>query len=136
MLMIIPQVDLLTLHTVLTDFGLSRMMSQSYAIGTKTMLAGSPGFQSPEQLRSESTGPPSDVYAFGALAVVLYKRSALWPGLNHYQIMNKVTSNEYPNIDGVPGGMKGICASCFSSVALSRPKIHEILHKLIIFAAS
>lgn len=99
------------------------------------MLAGSPGFQSPEQLRSEGSGLPSDVYAFGALAVVLYKRSPLWPGLNYYQIMNKVTSNEYPNTDGVPGGMKGICASCFSSVALSRPKIHQILQKLMEFAA-
>lgn len=97
------------------------------------MLAGSPGFQSPEQLKSESTGPPSDVYAFGALAVVLYKRSPLWPGLNYYQIMNKVTSNENPNTDGVPGGMKEICASCFSSIALSRPKIYEILHKLMLF---
>ena len=66
------------------------------------MLAGSPGFQSPEQLRSESTGPPSDVYAFGALAVVLYKRCPLWPGLYYYQIMNKVTSNVYPSTDGVP----------------------------------
>ena len=70
-----------------------------------TMLAGSPGFQSPEQLRSESTGPPSDVYAFGAVTVVLCKRSPLWPGLNYYQIVNKVTSNVYPNTDGIPGGL-------------------------------
>lgn len=34
-------------------------------VGTKTMLAGTPGFQSPEQLKAESVGIPSNVYAFG-----------------------------------------------------------------------
>ena len=93
--------DTLTLHTILTDFGLARMMSQTTSIGTRTMLAGSPGYQSPEQLRSESCGTPSDVYAFGALTVVVLKESALWPGLNFFQIMQKVTNNEHPSVDGL-----------------------------------
>ena len=65
------------------------------------MLAGSPGYQSPEQLRSESCVIPSDVYAFGALTVVVLKESALWPGLNFFQIMQKVTNNEHPSVDAL-----------------------------------
>ena len=40
------------------DFGICQMMSVTNIIGTKTMLAGSPGFQSPEQVRNETVGPP------------------------------------------------------------------------------
>lgn len=55
--------DTLALKLTLTDFGLARFMNQSSCIGTKTMLAGSPGYQAPEQLRAESMGIESDVYA-------------------------------------------------------------------------
>ena len=61
----------MTLHTVLTEFGLARFMSHTSAMGTTTMLAGSPGYQSPEQLHTKSIGPPRDVYAFGGGSVLL-----------------------------------------------------------------
>ena len=57
---------------LLGDFGLFQVISETNAIGTRTMLAGSPGFQSPEQLTGESIGIPSDVYAFGAVALVVF----------------------------------------------------------------
>ena len=41
-------------------------------VGTKTMLAVTPGFQSPEQLKAESVGMPSNVYAFGGFLAVLF----------------------------------------------------------------
>lgn len=121
--------DTLTLHTILTDFGLAKLMSQTSSIGTKTMMAGSPGYQSPEQLRSESSGPPSDVYAFSALMVVMLKETPLWPGLNFFQIMHKVTNYEYPNIDGLPESIHVLCSKCFSKVA-SRPNIMVVLNHL------
>ena len=71
-------------------------------------------------------GTPSDVYAFGALTVVVLKESALWPGLNFSQIMQKVTNNEHPSVDGLIEGVKAICISCFSEVA-SRPNIEQVL---------
>ena len=121
--------DTLTLHTILTDFGLARLMSQTSSIGTKTTLTGSPGFQSPEQLRSESTGTPSDVYAFGALMVVFFKEAPLWPGLSLFQIMNKVTNNEKPNTEGLPENISTVCMKCFNTVA-ARPVMCEVLHEL------
>lgn len=64
------QVDSLTMHATLTDFGLAKAMS---AVGTRTMLAGSPGYQAPEQLRAESLGPHCDIYAFGCVMIVLFQ---------------------------------------------------------------
>ena len=40
--------------------------------GTKTMLAGSPGYQAPEQLQNKGLGLPSDIYALGAVLLVLF----------------------------------------------------------------
>ena len=93
------------------------------------MMAGSPGYQSPEQLRSESQGPPSDVYAFSSLMVVLFKQAPLWPGLNFFQIMHKVTNNEYPNTDGTPESIAVLCKKCFCNVT-ARLKITEVLKEL------
>ena len=66
------------------------MMSETNVVGTKTMLAGSPGFQPPEQLRNESLGLPSDVYALGAVLLVLFGETPVWPALSPFQIMYKV----------------------------------------------
>lgn len=123
------QVDRLTHHTILTDFGLARLMSQTSSIGTKTMLAGSPGYQSPEQLRSESLGISADVYAFGGVMVVVLKECPLWPGMNFFQIMNKVTNGQTPNTDGIVDTIAVVCNQCFRDVE-SRPRISVILGKL------
>ena len=59
-------------------------MSGTNVVGTKTMLAGSPGFQPPEQLKSESVGLPSDNYAIGAVLLVSIGETQVWPGLSPY----------------------------------------------------
>ena len=107
--MIFPQVDTGTLHAVLTDSGLARIMSKTTAIGTRTMMAGSPGFQPPEQLHSESIGVQCDVYAFGGVVAITITERVLWPGLNAFQIIQKVTvEEEKPNTDGMVDKMKNM----------------------------
>ena len=78
------------------------------------MLAGSPGYQSPEQLRAETTGPASDVYAFGAVTFVIMMESPLWPKLTHFQIMQKVSTNQSPDTSSLTcRDIKHICDQCF-----------------------
>ena len=55
-------------------------MTNTMAVGTKSMLAGTPGFQSPDQLKAESVGIPSDVYAFGGVLAVLFGEQPLSVG--------------------------------------------------------
>ena len=106
-------------------------MSATTTVGTKTMLAGSPGFQSPEQLRSEGLGLPTDVYALGAVLLVLFRETPVWPGLSPYQIMFKVAvSNEKPNTHLLPPPVKVICQACFEAVA-SRPPVKELLKAML-----
>ena len=49
-----------------------------------TMMAGSPGFQAPEQLRAQSIGLHCDVYVFGCVVIVLFQERVLCPGLTPY----------------------------------------------------
>ncbi len=96
--------DSFTIKATLTDFGLSRVMSGSAVISTKTMLAGMPGYQAPEQLRAESVGVHSDVYAFGCVLLCTksrcfgqachstkYYAKLLWPTRN--LIMSNLSGN-------------------------------------------
>ena len=80
--------DTATLHAMLTEFGLARM-SQTTSIGTRTVMAGSPGFQPPEQLRSKSIGPHCDVYAYGGVMTITITEHVLWPGLSFMRSCKK-----------------------------------------------
>ena len=115
----------------LGDFGLCQVMTGTNIIGTRTMLAGSPGFQSPEQLRSESLGLPSDVYALGAVLLVLFGERAVWPALSPFQIMYKVTvCHQKPETGHLPPQIKALCDACFLEVA-SRPPANLVLERIL-----
>ena len=104
---------------LLGDFGLSQIIEGTNTIGTKTMLTGTPGFQPPEQLRSESIGLTSDIYALGAVLLVLFSEKPVWPKLSPYQIMFKVTvSGEKPDTTVLPSQLQEVCRACFRDVAL------------------
>ena len=120
----------MTLHVTLTDFGLSHAMLNTSSIGTKTAMAGSPGYQSPEQLQAlkKEIGPPSDVFAFGCVIVTLYSEVPLWPGLTPFQIMCKVTIHkEKPGtMSDVPGELRVLCEKCLDYNIANRPTIIEV----------
>ena len=91
------------------------------------MMAGSPGFQAPEQLRAQSIGPYCDIYAFGCVVIVLFQEHVLWPGLTPYQILCKVSvQNELPDMSDLTGDMKSVCVRCLLPVE-SRPQADSIL---------
>ena len=123
----------MTLHATLTDFGLSHAMVNTLSIGTRTAMAGSPGFQSPEQLQAikKDIGPPADVFAVGCVIVTLFQEAPLWPGLTPFQIMCKVTvQKEKPNMSDMPSELSEICKKCLQYEVTSRPSIIEVQKEL------
>ena len=75
--------------------------------GTKTKLAGSPGYQAPEQLQNKGLG---DIYAFGAVLLVLFGERQVWTFLSPFQNMYKVTM---PDIAHLPPSVQEVCKMCF-----------------------
>ena len=106
-------------------------MSGTNIIGTKIMLAGSPGFQSPEQLRNESIGLPSDVYALGAVLLVLFGEAPVWPALAPFQILYKVSvCHETPQTNHLPPQIQELCNTCFAGMS-SRPPANLVLQRAL-----
>ena len=104
--------------------------------GTRTMLAGTPGFQPPEQLQASSIGIECDVYAVGAVLAVMFTEQPLWPSLTPFQIMHKVTiEKERPSVVGLDPSIGKVCTKCFHTIE-ERPLIKVILHDLILIMKS
>ena len=95
------------------------------------MLAGTPGFQPPEQLRAEAIGTPCDVYAYGGVLAILFGEKPLWPGLSAFQVMCKVTIEAVkPALGHLPGCIQALCYQCFADVSV-RPCIGAVLANLL-----
>lgn len=62
-------------------------------------MAGTPGYQAPEQLMGEHVGSECDVYTYGCLLLELFGATRLWDGLTFHQIMCFVTvQNKTPDL--------------------------------------
>ena len=98
------------------------------------MMAGSPGYQSPEQLRAESLGPHCDIYAYGCVAIVIFQEKLIWPNLNQYQILCKVTVlQEYPDMSLLPSAIKTLCSRCLLPMK-QRLTSNQVLDQLLAIA--
>lgn len=118
-------------HVYLADFGLSRVMSSTRAMGTRTLQAGMPGFQAPKQLKAVDVDVGADVYAFGVTLIELFGEKPIWDGLNHFQILCKVAvEDELPSYDHLPQAVQKVCAMCIAQKECRLP-ISLILEALI-----
>ena len=109
-------------------------MSATTIIGTKTMAAGTPGFQAPEQLKAESIGIHCDVYAFGCVITTTLQERVLWPGLGPFQILCKVTvANEKPDMSGLSAEFLSIVDKCLTCVQ-NRSSSKQVLGSLLSIA--
>ena len=70
----------------LGDFGLGKVPTGSRVFGKSTMQAGTPAFQSPEQLRGEDLSRSCDVYAFGAVLIEVLGKKSVWPEKQYHHI--------------------------------------------------
>ena len=77
-------------HVYLADFGLSKVLSSTRAMGTRTLQAGTLGFQAPEQLKAVDIDEGVDIYAFGITMIKLFGERPVWERLNPFQILRKV----------------------------------------------
>ena len=88
-------------------------MRATRAIGTATMRAGTPGFQSPEQLKAEGIGISSDVFALGGVLTELFGGKPLWDGLASHAIMFKIAvEGTMPSTTHLPTPIRHIVEHC------------------------
>ena len=100
------------------------------------MKAGTPGFQSPEQLNEKGISPKCDVYALGGVVTELFGGTPLWPKLGHVNIMYKVgVQGIFPCTSHLSPPIQQITNMCFVSVE-KRANASDILFKLTLLNSS
>ena len=127
------QVENGTRHTFLADFGLAKFVSQTHVFSTRTMKAGTPGFQAPEQLKQHTLSVSCDMYAFGGVVIELFGENPVWPlGLSHFQIMYKVSIEQVmPSTSHLDGAIQAICSQCLTADSIVRATALQILQMLL-----
>lgn len=86
------------------DFGLAR---QDHAPGVDSttmeashpgMIAGTPGYMSPEQVRGEPTDARSDIFSLGMILYEMASGKRAFPGASSVEVMNSILKDEPPEL--------------------------------------
>ena len=101
----------------MADFGLGKVLT-TRAFGTATRTAGTPGFQSPEQLKNQDLGTTCDIYALGGVLTELFGGKPLWGDISDCAIMFKVAvEGIMPETDHLPAPIQHVVRNCLCPAA-------------------
>ncbi|WP_328837249.1 serine/threonine-protein kinase [Streptomyces europaeiscabiei] len=109
------------------DFGISRV-DGAPGLTRVGVVVGTPPFMSPEQIRGDRVGPPSDVFSLGG--VLVYALTGRPPHGSGEGVRAEVVRGE-PRLDGVPAGLRPVIARCLAKRPEDRPRLAEILAQLM-----
>ena len=114
------------MHVYVADFGIASIKAGTRR--TTQSTAGTPVFQSPEQLTGGNVGPHCDIYAFGCIVLELFSEKPMWEGLSAHAIMFRVAvKSEFPPVKGdFPPEITTVLSSCFK-VTAERGKSVDLL---------
>ncbi|MET8586460.1 serine/threonine-protein kinase [Streptomyces collinus] len=111
------------------DFGISTATEAS-AITRTGVVIGTPGFMSPEQLTGEPVGPASDVFALGAVLAFTASGSGPFGTGSAQGLMYRIVHGD-PDLDAVPGPIRGLVGRCLAKRPGDRPTVDALLSELI-----
>ncbi|MFD5631052.1 serine/threonine-protein kinase [Streptomyces sp. NPDC127072] len=109
------------------DFGISRVDGVPGLTQTG-IVVGTPPFMSPEQIKAERVGPPSDVFSLGG--VLVFALSGRPPFGSGDAVRFRVVRSE-PELDAVPPGTRDLIARCLAKRPEDRPQLAELLGALL-----
>ncbi|MFJ6407081.1 serine/threonine-protein kinase [Streptomyces hydrogenans] len=111
------------------DFGIAKAAEGATALTGTGLVIGTPGFMSPEQVTGGPVGPPSDIFALGA--VLVYAATGEGPfGEGSVPALLYRVVHDHPSLDGVPPALRPLIASCLHNASDSRPSASQLLDLL------
>ncbi|MER7498844.1 protein kinase [Nonomuraea pusilla] len=107
------------------DFGIAKLLDQT-SITRTGMMAGSPGWVSPEEYRGEEAGPAADVHGWGLL--VCYAATGRAPfGRGRPEVLAMRVIGDTPDTSAVPAGLREVVDRALAKEPEARPGAHELL---------
>ncbi len=110
------------------DFGISGAAEASAATGASVMI-GSPGYMSPEQVLGRHVGPAGDLFSLGSVLTFAATGQAPFGQGSSAALMYRVVNNP-PNLDGVPGDLRPLVGLCLAKDPGDRPAADQFLAEL------
>ncbi|MFD4374430.1 serine/threonine-protein kinase [Streptomyces sp. NPDC058486] len=111
------------------DFGISKAAEGATALTDTGLVVGTPGYMSPEQATGEPVGPPTDVFALGA--VLTYAATARAPfGEGPAPALLYRVVHDAPDLDRVPPSLRPLIAACLEKTPQRRPSASRVLDLL------
>jgi serine/threonine protein kinase len=110
------------------DFGISRA-AEATALTHADLVIGSPGFMSPEQAEGRETGPPSDVFSFGAVLAFAASGQGPFGSGSTAALVYRVVHGP-PDLDKVPAEVRPLAERCLAKDPGQRPTTAQLLAEL------
>ena len=117
----------------ITDFGLAKRFEEAGGLTHAAEFLGTPDYMAPEQIDGGSTrlGPPTDVYAFGAILYFLLVGRPPFSAATPLETLAKVknTEPEFPSLlqRALPRDLSTICLRCLEKSSQRRYSTAEAL---------
>ncbi len=83
-------------NAFLSDFGIAKVLAEDRALTVEGSLIGTPEYISPEQIRNEPIGPPSDIYSLGVLLYEVLTGEKPYPGIHAAGLIHKHLNDPIP----------------------------------------
>lgn len=110
------------------DFGIARALDCA-SLTPDSVVIGTPGFMSPEQVEAAEQGPSSDVFTLGiVLAFAATGQSPFGEGPPLAMLHRIVRSDA--RLDGIPAPLRGLVAACLTKDPSDRPTSPEVLQAI------
>ncbi|WP_063758750.1 serine/threonine-protein kinase [Streptomyces sp. NRRL S-340] len=107
------------------DFGIARALDHA-SLTPDSVVIGTPGYISPEQIGSDELGPGSDVFTLGlVLAFAATGQSPFGEG-PPLAMLHRILHDD-ARLDGVPAPLRGLVAACLAKEPAGRPTPPEVL---------
>jgi hypothetical protein len=109
----------------LIDFGLARALGSSNMTATGIVI-GTPAFLSPEHVRGEPVGPPSDIFSLGSLMIFAATGAGPFGSGEPIEVLGRILAGE-PDFRGLRGRLLEVTTACLAREPAERPVPAEII---------
>ena len=111
------------------DFGIARAAGAT-TLTTAGVVMGTFAYMSPEQIRGDPTGPPSDVFALGCVLAFAATGRPPFGGDSAATIMFRIV-NQPPDLGGLADReLAGLITGCLAKAPEARPAVPDVLAAL------
>jgi len=110
------------------DFGITRDLATEMTEASKVF--GTPAYMSPEQLRAETAGPATDMFAWASVITYAATGRAPFDAGHVAAVMYRIKSGE-PDLSRVPNDLLGVLRQCLEKDPARRPSAQQVLAQLL-----